>query len=199
MNIKPKREIISGIYKIHNKKSKRTYIGSSKDCIQRLRNHKAMLRHNHHDNIKLQRSWNRNQEKDFQFTIIERCEEYKLEEREVKLAEEYKALDKIKGFNLMPINKRRNNYSFIRLQISKAVQKIRGNFKTFKIIDIITKEEKIFSNLIDASSYIKENRGIKTDESQIRRRLSTCLRGIPHCSSKKPLKTIYKYSCKIIN
>jgi len=61
----------SGIYKIQNIVNGKMYIGSAISLKKRLCKHKAMLRHNNHDNIYLQRAWNKYGENSFEFFIIE--------------------------------------------------------------------------------------------------------------------------------
>lgn len=64
-------EIISGIYAIINKVNNKIYIGSSKNIYNRKAQHYSELRGNYHDNIFLQRSWNKYGENSFEFKIIE--------------------------------------------------------------------------------------------------------------------------------
>lgn len=60
-----------GIYKITCISNSKIYIGSSIDIKRRIQNHKAALRNNRHDNIHLQRAWNKYGENNFTFEIIE--------------------------------------------------------------------------------------------------------------------------------
>lgn len=65
---------ISGIYKIKNKTNGKYYIGSSKDILGsqgRFNNHKWRLIGNRHDNIHLQRAWNKYGPDAFEFQICE--------------------------------------------------------------------------------------------------------------------------------
>ena len=71
-----------GIYCIQNISNNKRYIGSSKNMYQRLLKHFALLRHNKHENIILQQSWNKHGEEVFDWYILEYCEENKLTERE---------------------------------------------------------------------------------------------------------------------
>lgn len=73
---------ISGIYCIINIKNSKRYIGSSKNIRQRLWTHRAGLRHNKHENYYLQAAWNKYGEDNFDFYIVESCEEKVLLERE---------------------------------------------------------------------------------------------------------------------
>ena len=63
-----------GIYKITNLENKKFYIGSSKNISQRWAKHKALLRHDKHENPKLQSSWNKYGEENFKFEILEECD-----------------------------------------------------------------------------------------------------------------------------
>lgn len=73
---------VSGIYCIENKVNHKVYIGSSKNIYQRLLKHFALLRHNKHENAHLQNAWNKYGEKSFEWTVIEKCENSILTERE---------------------------------------------------------------------------------------------------------------------
>jgi group I intron endonuclease len=72
----------SGIYCIVNTINQKKYIGSSKNLHNRLMSHRAYLRTNNHFNKKLQNSWNKYGENNFQYFIMEFCEENVLLERE---------------------------------------------------------------------------------------------------------------------
>lgn len=65
----------SGIYCLINIINNKRYIGSSKNIYQRLLKHRSLLRKNKHENIKLQNSWNKYQENNFNFYILEFCNE----------------------------------------------------------------------------------------------------------------------------
>lgn len=71
-----------GIYKILNTVNNKVYIGSSVNIQNRWNKHKALLRHNKHENPKLQNSWNKYGEEVFEFIIIEECDENVLLEKE---------------------------------------------------------------------------------------------------------------------
>ena len=73
---------ISGIYCIINIRNSKRYIGSSKNIRQRLWSHRAELRHNKHENTHLQSAWNKYGEQNFDYYILENCEEDLLLERE---------------------------------------------------------------------------------------------------------------------
>lgn len=65
--------MISGIYEIKNIITNKIYIGSSKDINKRWKIHIYLLEKNKHNNIHLQRSWNKYNKENFIFEIIEEC------------------------------------------------------------------------------------------------------------------------------
>jgi len=73
-------EKVCGIYKIQCKN--KIYIGSSKNIHVRLTNHKRLLKSGKHENILLQRAWNKYGEKFFRFEAISLCEQDELLVRE---------------------------------------------------------------------------------------------------------------------
>lgn len=75
-------EKIIGVYKILNKVNNKLYVGSSTFVQSRLRLHKSHLRKNEHVNKHLQSSFNKYGIENFQFLLIEECEESNLIERE---------------------------------------------------------------------------------------------------------------------
>ena len=64
---------ICGIYKITNLVNGKIYIGSSKDIKYRWSQHKTQLRGTMHGNTYLQNAWNKYNEENFKFEIIEEC------------------------------------------------------------------------------------------------------------------------------
>lgn len=61
-----------GIYKISNKTNSKVYIGSTSNFERRKRDHFRNLNNKSHINIKLQNSFNKHGENNFEFTIIEK-------------------------------------------------------------------------------------------------------------------------------
>ena len=72
-----------GIYCIENLINEKKYIGLSKDIERRISDHKNYLRKNKHINDHLQFAWNTYGESNFNFRIIELCDENMLREREI--------------------------------------------------------------------------------------------------------------------
>ena len=65
---------ISGIYQIKNLINNKLYIGSSKNLYERFLTHRAELRNNYHFNTHLQNAFNKYGEQNFQFTILQQCD-----------------------------------------------------------------------------------------------------------------------------
>lgn len=84
-----------GIYNIVNKTNGKKYIGSSRNIQSRWSKHKSLLRHNKHENIKLQNAWNKYGEEMFEFIIVEECEFDVLLDVEQKYLDEMGAQDLI--------------------------------------------------------------------------------------------------------
>lgn len=73
---KRNKEIISGVYRIYNIKTRKSYVGSAKDIDKRLKYHFSNLRKNKHHSIKLQLSWNMTIDKSvFTTEILETVED----------------------------------------------------------------------------------------------------------------------------
>lgn len=64
-------EIVSGIYSIRNKKNGKLYIGSAVNISSRWTKHLSGLRLGKHENCRLQNSWVKHGESEFQFEVIE--------------------------------------------------------------------------------------------------------------------------------
>lgn len=71
-----------GVYKIFCKANKKIYIGSSTNIIKRWEKHKRMLRNGKHSNLHLQNAWNLYGNKEFDYLVIEYCENAFLIDRE---------------------------------------------------------------------------------------------------------------------
>jgi group I intron endonuclease len=65
--------IVSGVYKILNRKTGKFYIGSSKDIKIRWRDHRRALKKGTHINPLLQRAWNKTGKDHFDFIVLEEC------------------------------------------------------------------------------------------------------------------------------
>ena len=99
-----------GVYKIINKTNGKCYIGSSININNRWAKHKALLRHNKHENKKLQNAWNKYGEENFQFIVVKECD------NEILLEEEQSYLDELGAQDF--INKINRNFDKICYNVS---------------------------------------------------------------------------------
>jgi hypothetical protein len=90
----------SGIYFIKNIVTNKIYIGQAVNIRKRFNCHKHMLRENKHDNIHLQRSWNKHGSKKFQFGVLEFCDRDKLNEMETDYIKLYQSNNIEFGYNM---------------------------------------------------------------------------------------------------
>lgn len=89
---------MTGIYCIENIETGKKYIGQSVDIENRWNLHKQQLKGNRHYNKYLQRAWNKYGENAFTFSVLEKCEEKQLDEKERYYISLYKAFSE--GYNL---------------------------------------------------------------------------------------------------
>lgn len=75
-------QIKIGIYELYCKDNDKSYIGLSSDIKNRWYHHKSMLRLGKHDNIHVQRVYDKYGPDAFEYSILEECEEQRLEEKE---------------------------------------------------------------------------------------------------------------------
>lgn len=90
------------IYRITNKVTQQHYIGQTIDINRRKRKHFNTLKNNTHDNPKLQASWNKYGEENFEFEYwkFEINSEEELNQLECEYIDKYDSL--ANGFNLVP-------------------------------------------------------------------------------------------------
>lgn len=91
-----------GVYRWLNMVTGKSYVGSSAHISQRKRGHITRLTSNRHDNIKLQRAWNKYGASSFEFEMLTFCEEKDLLWQE-QLA--INAFDAVAcGYNISPMS-----------------------------------------------------------------------------------------------
>ena len=95
MKLKPQ----PGIYYIECSISQKKYIGCTINIKSRKGSHFTCLRCKRHNNQKLQRAFNKYGENNFQFNVLEYCEESFLSEREVYWINYFDSVDK--GYNIL--------------------------------------------------------------------------------------------------
>ena len=92
---------VSGVYFIKNKVTEKCYVGSSIDVYRRWTRHIDELIKNKHHSAKLQNSWNKHGNDNFEFILIQKgCKNVltKLEQQWIDLCDSYK-----NGYNCAPI------------------------------------------------------------------------------------------------
>ena len=91
-----------GIYKIKNIGDEKVYIGHSLNIEYRWRKHVEALKAKRHENIHLQRAWDKHGKDNFIFEKIEVCRENELKDREQYWMDYYKCYNHDKGYNICP-------------------------------------------------------------------------------------------------
>jgi group I intron endonuclease len=80
--------------------NKKRYIGSSNNISKRFNNHKTELKNNIHNNLHLQRAFNKYGKSNFVFYILEKCKIKNLIKKEQFYLNHYDSFNPKKGFNL---------------------------------------------------------------------------------------------------
>lgn len=86
---KHRRKII-GVYKITNLLTRKVYIGQSRNIRNRITSHISMLNLRTHKNAYLQIDWEKYGAENFDFKVLEECEESQLNEKETYWCNYYK-------------------------------------------------------------------------------------------------------------
>jgi len=93
----------SGVYLIKNILDGKVYVGSAKRLVERISNHKILLRGNRHHSTHLQHAWNKYGENVFIFGVLEVIENYSdLTIIEQKYIDKYRSADDKFGYNICP-------------------------------------------------------------------------------------------------
>lgn len=92
----------SGIYRILNLANNMCYVGSAVRISYRWKNHRIELRLDRHTNRYLQSAWNKYGEDNFEFEILEHCENNRLIELEQFWMDYYQSANREFGYNLSP-------------------------------------------------------------------------------------------------
>lgn len=177
---------MSGIYKIINKLDGKYYVGSSKNLSSkkgnRLSRHKTDLKYNRHINKKLQNAYNKYGINNFDFLIIEECEEHELLNKEQIYLNEAKN-NKENCYNLSFIAGKVEMNDDVKNKIRKFKLGKKLSEKTIKILKEIHKGKAIRQKGFSMSDEQKNNIGfancnknIYTFENTITKEIFT---GIP--------------------
>lgn len=164
-----------GIYKITNIVNNRSYIGSSKNIIRRLKNHFSLLRHNKHGNQFIQRDFNKHGINNFLYEIVYLCKDH---EDILKIEQTY--LDLLDYNNCYNISKNASggdilSYHWNRRDIiNKIGNTLRKKYKNGEI-KLPSRNGKSNSMYIDGRSYKTKNCITCGVEISIRRKYDFCV------------------------
>lgn len=89
-----------GIYCIKNTANNKLYIGQSICIEDRWYKHRYTLRRGVHDNILLQKDWDKYGNDYFELVVIEKCNKDQLDEKEKYYIKKYNSLDNANGYNM---------------------------------------------------------------------------------------------------
>jgi group I intron endonuclease len=135
---------ISGVYTIQNTVNSKIYVGCSINISKRINTHKIKLKRGVHDNIYLQRSWDKYGENSFLFSILDVYEEDYILSFENYWVNMLNSNNKKYGYNLKYASPSRKSTRHSR----ETIEKIRKTkLKQSKKI-ILTEEEKLLRKKI---------------------------------------------------
>jgi group I intron endonuclease len=132
------KKYLCGIYCIKNTIDNRQYIGLSRDIRRRWNEHRSELRSNQHDNIYLQRAWNKYGEESFSFDIVELCDPFIICDRERHYIAEYHTLAHENGYNLTSggENSSTTSKKVIHLLTGKIYDSVRAAANDNNVVDV---------------------------------------------------------------
>jgi group I intron endonuclease len=114
---------------IQNKVNNKIYIGQTLDIDARWKAHKNALRNNKHGNDYLQKSWNKYGEDNFEFKVLQECDEEDLNIFETLYINILKTLAP-DGYNLVEGGSSKKPSEKIRQKISKACKGKKRSLET---------------------------------------------------------------------
>ena len=92
-----KNKVICGIYGIKNLVNGKMYVGQAINIYKRWKDHIDDLDENKHYNLHLQRSWNLYGKENFDFLVLEECQQEDLNQREIFYVDKFDAY--VNGYN----------------------------------------------------------------------------------------------------
>lgn len=183
-----------GVYIIINKITSQYYIGSSAIAKNRIKIHLNELRKGIHNNLHLQRSWNKYGENNFKFDIIMYCQKEELLTREQEFIDKFQAFNPKFGYNKCPKANNTLGYIWTNEQKEKSSISHKGQIAWNKGKMNIYSEETL--KLISLSRLGKPawNKGIKRTEEE-KKKMSENRKGKP--AWNKGISTSYLVGEKI--
>jgi group I intron endonuclease len=154
-----------GIYTIYCSLNNKYYVGYSKNLKKRIGQHKLRLKKNIHQNIFLQRAYNKYGKDAFEFDILENCEEQFLCSLEHYWCNMLNTHNKKYGYNILPThpNKINSGHSLETILKMKNATKIcehRENRRKKIIIYSLNGEFiEIVNSILEAANKLNTNTG----------------------------------------
>ncbi len=119
-----------GIYMIRNVINGKVYIGQSKNIYWRWISHKSALSHNRCENPHFQFAWNKYGEDNFEFLVIELCDESMLDCREIYWINKYDAVNC--GYNIKEGGERHSGWKMTPEQRKHISDALKGRLRSRK-------------------------------------------------------------------
>jgi group I intron endonuclease len=116
----------SGVYFLINTDNGKIYVGSSDNIRRRRDDHLRRLRGGYHDNVYLQRSWNKYGEEKFTFGVLERCPPDQLVQREQHWINKFRCYRFKHGYNRSPTAGRTTGFKHSKETKEKMAARKRG-------------------------------------------------------------------------
>ena len=144
----------SGIYTITNTFNGKIYVGYSKNLRKRKNEHLSALRNNRHDNLLLQRVWNKYGQDSLLFEILEECEERFLVSLEHYWCTILNTHDRNYGYNRLLTNPEKissghSKETSLKISMSKkgVPSPLRGTKHQKETIDKMIESKRVKNNL----------------------------------------------------
>ena len=93
----------SGVYAIVNERNGKVYVGSAVSVRGRLQTHRSGLRRGCHENIYLQRAWDKHGEESFRFDVLQVCASGDCVVTEQYWIDKLESTNRRKGYNLVTV------------------------------------------------------------------------------------------------
>ena len=120
---------MTGIYKITNKINEMSYIGKSKDIMQRWSTHERALVKGTHHSTKLQEDFNQyGGIEAFDFSVLEICAPSELNEKEKYYIEKFDSINNGYNGNEQNNNKERNEIVFTNLSFKELQNRVGNSY-----------------------------------------------------------------------
>ena len=119
----------------------KVYIGQAVNIERRWNEHISELNENKHNNTHLQRAWNKYGSNNFIFSIVEKCSEEELNDREIHYIAQYKTHNPKYGYNKTYGGDGLKATDEIRAKMSKSIKKAYANPVIHDKISVLSKEE----------------------------------------------------------